>query len=100
MGVGLRVQSTAVSRPVRALEQVTRQVADGTPPAPLSTTTGSPELRRPAVTFSAMSGAACPASTADAEASQCRTRRPALRRKAIADDRWLPFPDERARIGR
>jgi signal transduction histidine kinase len=43
-----------ISRPVRALEQATRQVADGTPPPPLSTTTGPPELRHLAVTFSAM----------------------------------------------
>lgn len=40
-----------ISRPVRALEQATRQVADGTPPPPLATTTGPPELRRLAVTF-------------------------------------------------
>jgi signal transduction histidine kinase len=42
-----------ISRPIRALEQATRQVAAGTPPPPLATTTGPPELRRLAVTFAA-----------------------------------------------
>jgi signal transduction histidine kinase len=42
-----------ISRPVRALEQATRTLADGTSPPPLPTTTGPPELRRLATTFAA-----------------------------------------------
>jgi signal transduction histidine kinase len=42
-----------ISRPVRALEQATRTLADGTPLPPLPTTTGPPELRRLASTFTA-----------------------------------------------
>jgi signal transduction histidine kinase len=40
-----------ISGPVRALEQATRTLADETPPPPLPTTTGPPELRRLATTF-------------------------------------------------
>lgn len=40
-----------ISRPVHALEQATRHLADGTLPAPASTTTGPAELRRLAATF-------------------------------------------------
>jgi signal transduction histidine kinase len=42
-----------ISRPVRALEQATRTLADGTPLPPLPTTSGPPELRRLATTFAA-----------------------------------------------
>jgi signal transduction histidine kinase len=40
-----------ISRPIRALEQATRILADGTPPPPLPTNNGPPELRRLATTF-------------------------------------------------
>lgn len=64
IGVGLIVLVAAgltayalarwISRPVRALENATRQAADGTPPPPPPATGGGPpELRRLAVTFSA-----------------------------------------------
>ena len=42
-----------ISKPVRALEQATRTLADGTPLPPLPTTSGPPELRRLATTFAA-----------------------------------------------
>ncbi|GAA2480706.1 sensor histidine kinase [Winogradskya humida] len=42
-----------ISRPVRALEQATRQLASDTPPIVLQTSSGPPELRRLAATFSA-----------------------------------------------
>ena len=43
-----------ISRPVRALEQATRRLADDpTPPPPVPATTGPPELRRLAATFTA-----------------------------------------------
>ncbi|MEV1286550.1 HAMP domain-containing sensor histidine kinase [Micromonospora sp. NPDC049679] len=50
MGVGF-VLARWISRPVDALEQATRHLADGTLPAPASTTTGPMELRRLADTF-------------------------------------------------
>jgi signal transduction histidine kinase len=40
-----------IGRPVRALERATRHLADGTLPAPASTSTGPAELRRLAATF-------------------------------------------------
>jgi signal transduction histidine kinase len=42
-----------ISKPVRALEQATRTLAEGTPLPPLPTTTGPPELRRLATAFAA-----------------------------------------------
>jgi signal transduction histidine kinase len=42
-----------IGRPIRALEQATRTLADGTPLPPLPTTTGPPELRRLAGTLAA-----------------------------------------------
>ena len=42
-----------ISRPIRALEQATRILADGTPPPPVPTNNGPPELRRLATTFAA-----------------------------------------------
>jgi signal transduction histidine kinase len=63
VGIGLLVLAAAaamafalarwISRPVRALEQATRTLADATSPPPLPTTSGPPELRRLATTFAA-----------------------------------------------